>query len=122
MTQSEINEGSKVIAEFMGMYDYSNDNEFFTEGRYFCYAEKEMNPGSGYFDMQNCFNTSYDWLMKAWVKFRDLDITNPFNDFIKHKSLCGQIGQTILYSEITEAFSKLVEAINWYNSTKEGGK
>lgn len=73
MTQEEILEYNKRSAEFLGMYDYSKDNEYFKKGNYYCYPEKEKNPGSGYYTIiQNTsegyygiFNSDWNWIMKV---------------------------------------------------------
>lgn len=72
MTQEEILDYNKRCAEFLGMYDYSKDNEYFEKGNYYCYSEKEKNPGSGYYTIiQNTsdgyygiFNSDWNWIMK----------------------------------------------------------
>ena len=73
MTQKEINDYNRRCAEFLGMYDYSKDNDYFEKGKYYCYPKKEKNPDSGYYTIiQNTsngyvgvFNSDWNWIMEV---------------------------------------------------------
>lgn len=62
-------------------------------------------------------HTDYNWLMKAWVKFRDMEI--DYKHFLSKDALCEGLTYWIANGTILEAFEKLYEAINWYNSLKK---
>jgi len=55
--------------------------------------------------------------MPAWYRFVDLRFTDPMHH-LKHSELKSTVGLAILYGDIQLAFSNLVEAIKWYNTTK----
>ena len=65
------------------------------------------------------YDSSYDWFMTAWVKFRDLKFEELTEDFYVHGEFSHEIGAAIIYSTITEAFDELVKGIEWYNSLKK---
>lgn len=56
----------------------------------------------------------YNWLMKAWVKLRDMKLYDF--EFNRHRHL---IETCICKHTISEAFDALYEAINWLNSLKK---
>jgi hypothetical protein len=64
------------------------------------------------------YSDSYDCLMSAWVKFRDLKFSNYDLD-APHAQYCWTISQTIVLKSITEAFDALCRGIEWYNSLKK---
>jgi hypothetical protein len=72
MTQEEILEFNKRCTEFLGMYDYSKDNEYFQKGEYFCYPEKHKNPGSGYYKIGNVFINDWNWIMEVVEKIEEI--------------------------------------------------
>ena len=80
---------NKICAEFMG------------------YTVTPITDLTGYY-------LTYDHLMPAWVKFRDLkDVPNDHWDY------CILIGTAITECSITEAFDELVLGIEWYESIKQ---
>lgn len=59
------------------------------------------------------FNSSYDWFMPAWVKFRDLKLEGQKKSM--HQELRMLIAHEICFAGIQEAFERLVSGIEWYN-------
>jgi len=59
----------------------------------------------------------YNWLMKAWVKFKETNV--DLDNFLRKDALCEGLTYWIANGTILEAFEKLYEAINWYNSLKK---
>lgn len=62
----------------------------------------------------------YNWLMKAWEKFRDINFngetSNPaYWDIGRWKD---KVGSAILRKPILEAFEALYEGINWLKSAQ----
>lgn len=72
-----------------------------------------------YFENGLSFNASTDYndLMKAWIKFRDLEFDDKEKN-MRHDEFCDRIGNDIVFYSITEAFDELVKGIEWYNSLK----
>lgn len=66
------------------------------------------------------YHQSYDWLFDVWIKFRDLKF-----DVVKHKFTHSKfrlnIGNSMLYDNISEAHKELYNAIVWYDSIKKEG-
>ena len=110
MTQEEILEYNKLCAEFLGMYDYSIDNKYFTKGRYFCYPEKEKNQGSNYFDVSNCFLKDWSWIHSLIEKIESLG----FKVIIGFNNYCGIIKTSKVTTDKTIRFesSKVVKEDN----------
>lgn len=67
------------------------------------------------------FQTSFDWLMPVWYKFRDLVLTTQ-DDHVTHSNHRIVIGSAILSKGIGEACKLLAEGIRWYNSTQNKEK
>jgi hypothetical protein len=63
------------------------------------------------------FDTDYNWLMKAWVKFMETNV--DLEHFLRKDALCEGLTYWIANGTISEAFEKLYEAINWLNSLKK---
>jgi len=63
----------------------------------------------------------YNWLMKAWVKFRDIRFKGGSNNPAYWEAGLWEekIGSAILRKPILEAFEALYKAVNWYNSLKK---
>lgn len=73
MTEEEKVEYRIKCAEFLGMYDYSKDNEYFEKRRYFKYSEESKNPPCGYFNMTTCFITDWSSIMEVVEAIEKLD-------------------------------------------------
>lgn len=73
MIQEEIIDYNRRCAEFLGMYDYSRDNEYFEKGGYYAYSDKNKNPSSGYYTIlqktsegyTGIFNSDWNWIMEV---------------------------------------------------------
>lgn len=110
-----IEDKNIVIAEFMGMSQTKvkivelNINstiwELPTEDQNFSFLSRHEHL---------LFDTDYNWLMKAWVKFRDLNLYNY--DYMQLKNTFLNI---LAFRTISEAFEALYEAVNWLNSLKK---
>ena len=138
MTQEEIKEYNKRCAEFLGMYDYSMDNEYFEKGNYYCYPEKEKNPGSGYYTIvQNTsdgyygiFNSDWNWIMEVVEAIEKLGYESLIGGseyYYPEKGM--RYIQSFIKDDVTiyqEAKTKkeaVVQAINqfliWYNENNK---
>jgi len=62
------------------------------------------------------YRTSYDWLIPVWVKFRE---SFQGYHYIKHESKCTKIQHAMMYGTILDAFTALVEAVEWWNGLNE---
>jgi len=100
MNNEEIIEGNKLISEFMGYDKNWRQNH------------PEETPDENFF-----YHSSWDWLMEAWHKFRDLRFS--FEDEQKNTMLmryCYRISAAMSWmAGIEDSFEKLVEGIKWYN-------
>lgn len=120
MTQEEINEGNKIIAEFMGAKPSKVDND----KRYLRFTEPHAGTDTYAFYPWNLFyHTSWDWLMPVVQKInsmtpelklpRDLqamkDRTHPFE---KYADVLG----LPVSSPINEVYKAIVQFIKWHNS------
>lgn len=65
------------------------------------------------------YDRSYEWLMLAWMKFRDLKLGDNIKLFSVHSQRCYEIELKITRGTITEAFEELVKGIEWYESLKK---
>lgn len=90
MTQEQILEGNKLIAEFMGALDFMNsmrfgDNPEKELGRYYDYSELK-------------YHSSWDWIMPVLKVCKEIDADTVLHDL-----------------DIDEAFLNVVEFIKEYN-------
>lgn len=100
-------EGNKLIAEFMGAKDRGDGWVEIPNRRYA--LNKNNYPAS----LQ--YNYSWDWLMPAWVKFRNLRIkTREYNEW--EDSLSYHL---LTSDEPRKFFERLSYAIQWYNEQKQ---
>lgn len=129
---------NRLIAEFMGYervrigyFDDDDPEEGETEWQVKNRAwmdEVEINSvGEYYVNVpakewveEEDLNYHQDWnkLMEVWYKFLGLRFAGH-NDQFKHAEIKTTVGYAILYGDINLAYQRLVEAINWYNSTKQ---
>jgi hypothetical protein len=117
----ETVEGNEVIARFLGAVIPSGKTlTSFLPNIEFCSAiEVQTKNGEYLFRPKDLkFHRSYDWLLPAWVKFRDLKL-NDEDDQERHDALIDRVGRKILYAPISEAFTELVSALKWYESLKK---
>lgn len=97
--------GNRILGEFMGKsFSMSHISDY--KG-----VSDEALPSMKY-------HSNWNWLMPAWYRFVDLRFADVMHQF-KHSELKTIVGYAILYGDIDLAFTNLVEAIKWYNSTKQ---
>lgn len=104
MTKEEKN---IAIAEFMGAKYCNDDPKNFPNG-YYVSDLPEMIP---YWFVFDC---DWNWLMKAWYKFRDLNLEDKL-----YSDNRQNIAHKMSFKTISEAFEALYEGIYWYNSTRK---
>lgn len=63
------------------------------------------------------YHSDWNWLMTAWVKFRDLKLKGGINRN-KHRDLKTIISNAICYGGKEVAFVNLINGIEWYNTIK----
>ena len=115
MTQEEILEGNKLIAEFMGIK--------IIQSRYGCNHPLVTCPYPDYSNLK--YHSSWDWLMPVVEKIEN-DLQDSFNVDIINKNqceivrngnefICGYGFETIYHSKIKAVYYSVVEFIKWYN-------
>jgi hypothetical protein len=122
MTEQEIIEGDKLIAEFMGWKQKSGSDEW--AGFWIIFPDEKSNNDMLCESEYLRFHKSWDWLMPVWTKFRFIDITNivvgsqakTANQ--QHNQLIGVVGKFIAFQPIECAFDKMVQVIRWFNEIK----
>lgn len=108
MGQTEILEGSKIICVFM-------DGEVMEDGMCWFGGYHHIRTTNKCFHIKAVkYHSSFDWLIPAIVKFRNLDLGTSL--FASHVQAIDD-SVTDEY-DINQAFGMLVEAIKWYNSLK----
>lgn len=113
MTEQEITEGKKLIAEFIG-YDWKNyEKTIVDEDKSYARlsGDREIDVPLTEEDLE--YHTSWDWLMPAWNKFKDIEFSPPFPQ--GHYRICDHIKNAICNCDIELAFKELVEGIKWHN-------
>lgn len=99
----------EIVAEFMGYASFQSNNG---KRLWRIISQKWDHLATESSDLH--FDTDYNQLIPAWVKFRELVIDrSDYFDYLNHKV---QIRSAITERPITEAFAALVEGIEWYNS------
>ncbi len=98
MSEEEIIEGNSLIHEFMGI------------------PKSEQ---TGFEHPSNLlYNSSWDWLMPVWQKFRSLnwygqDYCSSYSH--THRYFVFIISNKLVNTSIDDVFNELVEGIKWYN-------
>ena len=64
------------------------------------------------------FDTSWDWFMPVWFKFRDLKEFKGWEKFEQRQFKKRIVNAICFNNNPSYAFNELVEAIKWYNSQK----
>lgn len=119
MSNTEIQEGNKLIAEFTGMKKYYHSLKDNIDHEQTWYID---DPNKEIYTADLKYHSSWDWFMPAWEKFRKcIDITgNPTEKYYQQYSQhCQQIATAIAHITIEESFARLVKAIQWYNQNKK---
>ena len=106
MSEQEIIEGNKLIAEFMhykenGMFIWNNPPELISNNSVYI----------GYTEHSAKYHSSWDWLMPCIDKIYDDDL------YSKYKETSGQFEKEIFINTkfIIETWLQVVEFIKWYN-------
>lgn len=113
MTQEEITNNNKLIAEFMGM---GNNPKFYNlmsptllyvidRAKTSCTAEELR------------FDFSWDWLMPVCHKIARINHETIDTNVLRMPS--WEFGSIGLESSITSVWEAVVKFINWYNENKE---
>ena len=72
----------------------------------------------GFYTELIAFHKRWEQLMSCWKKFAQLQFENVKHEF-EHSDWKEEIGRLILYGEQINAFTKMVEAVKWYNGLKK---
>ena len=127
MTQEEILEGNKLIAEFIGfVLNYIDEEKTMP---YYIHNEKYLsNPPSTillYKGEELQFHSSWDWLMPVVEKIESINITdeNYYAVNIRYDECCIEscaddywIAHSLPnQSKLTSTYKATVEFIKWYN-------
>lgn len=118
MTQEEILEGNKLIAEFMGFKKHDEYIYEAVEEKYFIPTDIKNGcvNSYGYVFPINClmFHSSWDWLKPVIDKISEIDYTKYPSKCIEYISV---VAMSIL-TPIEEAFKRVINFIKWYNLNK----
>ena len=112
MTQEEINDGIKIIAEFDGWVSNGTHTDY----------KKHTNSGTLYSDFYELdYNSSLDSLMPVIKKFGELKFEDRYGyGWGKRNQRNADIDRAIIETySAHEVFPLVVDAIKWYNSTKK---
>jgi hypothetical protein len=113
-----VKEEVKDIAsgnEILGLFDGATS---YYDGRYGKLWSHPLIKGT-HFNLQ--YNSSWDWLMPVWYKFRDLKFEGE-EVSQEHALFSMAINVAIIHKckdSPLPAFNELVSAINWYNTIKQ---
>ncbi len=136
MTQEQIDIGSKLLAKFEGHNVVLGEEPFVPYAPPYGMSDEEFESelllaqakhAEWEFYNRPQYIESYEWLMRAWVKFRDLDIEsvalnkklNQYHFEYFHKEWCVKTAHAIAYQPIEVAFERLVESVSWWQSATE---
>ena len=105
-----IEEKNKMIAEFMGIktlryHEGIDDDRYYFYDLEFPFLEPD--------EMK--YNTSWDWLMSAVKKCKNL-LSNPKD--VSDIYILRDLEETVFSCEINIAYDGVVKFINWYNKQK----
>ena len=113
MTEEEILEGNKLIAEFLGSKWINDAPEDYPNGYYYQPENIEEDVPTG-LPEEWSFNSSWDWLIPCIDKIYE----SPW--YYKWEDTSGQFEKEIFintkFIEIT--WDQVVEFIRWYNTQK----
>jgi hypothetical protein len=113
MTQEEIFEGNKLLAEFMG-YTYKQR----PKNNYFGFEEKCIELGDINIGMSKVkYHASWDWLIPVLNKIYFSEEYCKYKDF--NSCLISDGGININTKYIINTWGEVVEFIKWYNQNKK---
>lgn len=107
MNEKEIQEGNRLIAEFMG-FEKVNDN------KYDIVYKQENN--AYVWECQLQYHSSWEWLIPACKKFQNLVMNKQIKPSEEFTQYYESIENAWSLFEIEHLFRTSVEAIQWYNT------
>jgi hypothetical protein len=121
MTEEEIIDGNKLIAEFMGYYLREN-----FRGRSFWWHSADSKTwGKGTwtpaFELEHeCYHEDWNWLIPVWSKINsdlyiDMDKVHNFN---QETHIPQQFADSIVDNNPQRGFEVVLQAIEWSNQYK----
>lgn len=124
MTEVELQDYTRRCAAFLGMYDYSLENEYFDKGRYYKFPDGEsdtgyQNPGSGYFDCLNCFYEDWNWIMEVVEAIQRVTTMHIYNSYC---TIATEVNVSYIkaYGSNKESVvSAIDQYLNWYKDNNK---
>jgi hypothetical protein len=101
---------NELIAEFMGARVRRVVGPLTGEW----YYEVKLTPNANWQNVH--YDTSWDWLMPVWNKFRKINLGNDYAQGVFNNYL-AKIAHKIAWEEIKDAHYILVLGIKWYNNS-----
>lgn len=113
MTQEEILQGNRLIAEFMDC-EYDDISETYDTGilklvEPEAYGDEQFS--SLLYDYELDYHSSWDWLMPCIKKCLDIN-EEELDDWEKQYE---NINDTLYQVEISQTYQAVIEFIKWYN-------
>lgn len=108
MTQEEIIEGNKLIAEFM---ELQKDEE---SGNYHIVNEPHIHASCLMSIEYLQYHSSWDWLMPVVEKIRDMK-----NESAEYMTQNSKLASALTTARIWIVYKAIIEFIKWYNINKE---
>lgn len=132
MNDKDVIEGNLLIAEFMG----GKEVDWFSERVIILPYEHQAHLGlpttmnihnhtnwgkALILDKEVKYHSSYDWIMPVFLKAKKEIKSKQIKNYTVHTGSIAvtDAGKFILEGKCEEASKKLVEAIKWYNKTKD---
>lgn len=109
--KSSIAEMNEVIARFMGGKRILHPSQKHFSEDHFGYV---CHDGRWWNENNLKYHTSWDWLRRVWIKFRDLKFTEETSMKL-HLNYISRLAQDIAYGTIEEFHHNLHIAITWFN-------
>jgi len=120
MKQEQIIKGNKLIAEFM-QYEIAGTDGTTSEVLTYYFPDNHPTHAGMVSADDLLFNSSWGWLIPAWIKFYQEAFKARLgsDDYIKHLfNLRALFHSRIDEGKCEGAFKVLVEGIVWYNKIK----
>lgn len=108
--QLNVEEGNKLIAEFMGA-EY--DNTYNPEYPHYTIED------STFYPEELKYHSSWDWLIGACKKFDLLYETAGVDLGLDYNFHCDDIDDAVTTYNIEAAFKAIISAIEWYNNLSQ---
>lgn len=113
MTNKEIFEGNKLIAEFM-QWRYSTSFAGLLPNHW---VKDNGETATDYIDTSLKFHSSWDWLMPVVEKCIYMNVPVSSND--EGEKLSINIQRQLSYAKIEPTYISVVEFIKWYNQNNQ---